>query len=104
MPNLANYITKHQKSLCTIAGIMLLLGILPLPYSYYILLRWSITFVALYVAFLKFIGNYETAGFIMLAIALLFNPFSVFTMSKSNWMLIDLVVAIIFFAFSTTND
>jgi len=95
---------KYQKTLCITAGIALLLAIYSFPYGYYIFLRWAIMLISIYVAILKFQGNYKTAGLILLSVAILFNPFVPITMAKSSWAIFDFITAMLFFVFSYTDE
>ena len=89
---------EGQKILNLIAGVVLLLAIPPLwPYAYYQLLRWFVLIVAGYTAFLAFKTDHIGKGWLMVAIAVLFNPIAPIYLSKGTWSFADLVVAIIFF-------
>ena len=81
-----------------ICGVLLLLGIpTGWPYGYYIILRWVVCIASIYIAY----GFYKSVlkGWVWVfgAIAVLFNPIIPFYLSKSFWVLIDFVAAILFF-------
>ena len=82
------------KSLKTILGILLLLCVFPMPYSYYEFVR----FVALVAfAILAYEANAEGNRknmFIYLALALMFQPFFKLAFGRMLWNIIDVVVAI----------
>ena len=79
------------------AGIMLLLAILPIwPYSYFQILRWVVTGVAIYNANRSNESNETYWLFIMGVIAILFNPIFPFYFQKETWQILDLIGAILF--------
>ncbi len=85
-----------------IAGILLLLAIPPVwPYGYYIFLRWVIFAISFLIAYRlsKIDLNYWVLAFGV--IAFLFNPIFPIYLSKSIWVVIDLVSAFIFFKVGT---
>ncbi len=88
----------------TIAGILLILGILNgWPYNYYIILRWIVCGVATInaVAFSKL----QLTGWVLVfgALAFLFNPIIPVYLDKSSWVGIDLISAILFFVAAYSN-
>lgn len=80
-----------------VASGMLLLCFFRWPYAYYTLLRIVVTFVAVQYAFFFLYDTPKGPGllfFIMVAIAVLFNPvIPVHFRGKSAWLVIDVVVA-----------
>lgn len=92
------------KTLCIIAGVLLILAIpTGWPYDFYILLRWFIFSVSAYVAWGFYKSNLTAWTLIFGGISLLFNPIVPFYLAKSSWVAIDLIAAILFFlaAFAT---
>ena len=89
----------NLKWVAVISGVLLLLA-MPTgwPYGYYVLLRWIITGSALILAY----GFYESKiihwALVFGGIAFLFNPIFPIYLDKQTWVIIDLIVAIIFFA------
>ena len=83
---------------------MLVLAIFPLPYGYYMLLRLVVTAAAVYVAYKNFSRDIASWGIVFVIIALLFNPFYVIHFDKALWMIIDLIVAGLFFINSRARD
>ena len=84
-----------------IAGVMLLLAILPVwPYGYYLLLRLVVCAVGVYAAW--YANKHRRPGWIwtMVLIAILFNPVLPVHLSKGVWVVLDLVIAVVFFVFS----
>lgn len=82
-----------------IAIIMLLIGIPKgLSYDYYIVLRWVVTVVAGILAYKGFDLEQQGWGWIMVLIALLFNPIFPIHLAKETWVVIDFIVAGILFS------
>lgn len=77
---------------------MLLISAGPLPYAYYSLLRVVVTAASVFAAYSSFRNNARTLTWIFSFVALLFNPVLRVTLPKEFWMVIDLAVAILFFA------
>ncbi len=87
-----------EKYLIIITGIMLLIAISNnLPSWYYGLLRMIVTGIAIYNITLAFKFNRKIWLLVMVYVAILFNPISVFYLSKETWVLYDLITAIILF-------
>ena len=92
---------KNEKLALWIGVIMLLLGT-PTglwPYSYYILLRWVITAVAIFVAYSiwqKETKKLKVWAYILVVVAIVFNPIAPLYMTKEGWVPIDVLVAILF--------
>ena len=86
-----NYI--HYK---IISAILLLLGILSLPYGYYQLLRILITISAGMCTFESFNKNNQPMMYLFLLITILFNPLLPIHLNKSIWIIIDLITALFF--------
>lgn len=82
-----------------LAGLMLLLAI-PTgiwPYSYYQILRWVVTIVALYSAYSAYKIQNTKWLYIMGAIAILFNPIAPIYLKKETWQVLDFITAGVFF-------
>ena len=78
---------------CTI--ILLFVAILPLPYSFYIFLRWFILLYALEHIRLSISHHHFLLIPLFIIIALIFNPFHFIYLSKSIWCMIDLFSALL---------
>ena len=86
------------KWLCLASGILLLLGIpTGWPYSYYILLRWIISIVSIYIAYDFYNSKLQAWVLIFGALAILFNPLAPIYLSKQTWIVFDFIGACIFF-------
>ena len=86
----------NTKWLGVVSGVMLLLAIPTWPYAYYIFLRWFIAASSIIVAYGFYKSELKGLTLVFGAIALLFNPIIPFYMSKSTWIPIDFVSAILF--------
>jgi len=94
--SLSGEIMKNNLLLVPVGA--LLLAILPLPYGFYILLRWFIAGFALYLAY-RYSGNAtKMTGWALtyLLIAVLWNPIMPVELGKESWFIPDLVAAAIF--------
>lgn len=87
-----------MKVLSIICGLALLAGIPSgWPYDYYVLLRWLVAASGLYLAYGFYKSNLIAWTFVFGAVSFLFNPLIPIYLSKSNWIPIDFISAILFF-------
>ncbi|MFT6605843.1 MAG: hypothetical protein ACJA2X_001019 [Halocynthiibacter sp.] len=80
-------------------AIMLLVAVLPLPYVYYIALRWIVAGAAGFIAWKEFALNNNAANsyvWIFAAIALVFNPIFPVHLFRLAWIAIGLFSAAAF--------
>lgn len=91
-------IIKYKNITSIIAILMLLLAIPEglWPYGYYVFLRWIITGVAIFILWIA--HNLERRGWfwLMMLIAILFNPIVPIHLDKEIWVAIDFIVATLF--------
>lgn len=66
------------------------------PYGYFIILRWVVTGVALYLAYSAYEGGKMGWTWTMGIIAVLFNPIAPIYLTKDVWIAIDIIAALIF--------
>ena len=66
------------------------------PYGYYILLRWITCITSILVSFQAFEKNIDWAKVVFIVIAILFNPLAPIYLSRSIWIPLDIVTAILF--------
>lgn len=89
--------TIKYKNIASVASIvMLLLAIPDLPYGYYTLLRWVVTASAIFLVYVASRLENKFWLFLMVIIALLFNPIVPIHLDKETWIIIDFVVAVLF--------
>jgi len=80
-----------------ILSIFMLFGaIVEWPYGYYTFLRWIICIASILVIFQAFEKNIDWAKIIFIVIAILFNPLAPIYLSRSTWIPLDIITAIIF--------
>lgn len=81
-----------------VAGVMLLLAIPAIwPYGYFQILRWVVAIVAIYNAYIAYELKQNGWIFIMVAIAILFNPIAPIFLQKQTWVILDLITSILMF-------
>lgn len=76
-----------------VSGI-LFLGIMPLPYDYYTILRIVVCVFFIWSAFIAFEKKIEIFPWIFCTLAILFNPLMKIHLSKPIWMVMDASTAI----------
>ena len=80
-----------------ILSIFMLFGaIAEWPYGYYILLRWLTCITSILVILQAFERNIDWAKVVFIVIAILFNPLAPIYLSRSTWIPLDIVTAILF--------
>lgn len=77
------------KAALYIAATMLLLGLAPLPYGYYQLLRLVATIAFGWAAYVSHHRRNEALSWVCGIVALLFNPIMPVHLSRELWMVID---------------
>jgi hypothetical protein len=75
---------------------MLLLALVPWPYSYYQLLRFVTCGAAVYVAFMAYNWQKMWAVWLFGFIAVLFNPLIPIHLSREIWQPIDVVCGVLY--------
>lgn len=87
------------KWILILAGVLLLLAIPNnfWPSSYYVLLRWVIFIVSIVGAYGYYKSNVIAWVLVLGSIAFIFNPIVPVYLSKTSWVTIDFISAIIFF-------
>ncbi|MEX0998373.1 MAG: DUF6804 family protein [Thermodesulfobacteriota bacterium] len=77
-------------------AVALLLGSLgDHPYGYYQLLRWVVSIVAFYSAYIAFQNGSSAWIWILIAIGVLFNPIRPFYLDRGTWLILDIVSAVV---------
>ena len=66
------------------------------PYGYYTLLRWITCIASILVVFQAFEKNIDWAKVLFIVIAILFNPLAPIYLSRSIWIPLDIITAILF--------
>lgn len=89
---------KYKNILATVSGIASLMAIIPLwPYDYYLLLRVLVFGTAIFIAYV--LRNLEDKKwfYMMIVIAILFNPLAPVHLTRLIWLPINIITSIIFF-------
>ncbi|MBA7582492.1 hypothetical protein ES708_24422 [subsurface metagenome] len=80
-----------------ILSILMLFGaVAEWPYGYYTILRWITCITSILVVIQAFEKNIDWAKVVFIVIAILFNPLAPIYLSRSTWIPLDIVTAIIF--------
>lgn len=77
------------KPLIYIAAALLFLGALPLPYDYYMLLRFVACGAFAWAAFITYENNEEVLPWVFGILAVLFNPIFKIHLPKELWAVVD---------------
>lgn len=80
-------------------AVLLLLCLADMPYGFYTLVRFAATAAFAYLAYDCFKGKEDGKGFFFAALALLFQPFFKFSLGRTMWNVVDVLVAIALFYF-----
>lgn len=83
------------KPIIYITVILLIIATLPLLYGYYTLLRIIVTAVFTWAAYITYERHHKILPWLLMAIAILFNPLIKIYLSKSIWIIVDISVAVI---------
>ena len=75
---------------------MLFGAIAECPYGYYTILRWITCITSILVVLQAFEKNIDWAKVVFIIIAILFNPFAPIHLSRSTWIPLDIITAILF--------
>lgn len=87
------------KRICLLSSLLLLLAIPSFwPYGYYVFLRWVIFITSLVLVVKFYESDLQTWSLIFGAVSFLFNPIFPIHMVKSSWVVVDFIVAILFFS------
>ena len=77
------------KAVLYIAAGMLFVGVLPLPYGYYMLLRFVVCGVFAWAAFITYENKEEVLPWVFGVLAIVFNPIIKIHFPKELWAIID---------------
>lgn len=72
-------------------SVMLFLGVFPLPYDYYVVLRIVTFLIFSYASIISYRRKNRTLFFIFIFFVILFNPIILFHFSKLSWSFIDIL-------------
>ena len=84
---------------------MLGLALLPLPYSYYILLRLGMCGVFAYLAYTASQSNEQGLAWVLGITAVIYNPFAPLHLGREVWTVINLAtIGLLFYVRSHSHD
>jgi hypothetical protein len=72
-----------------IVSAMLFIGVAPLPYGYYMLLRFVACGIFVWAAYISFERNENVLSWIFILLAIVFNPIIKIHFPKEMWAVID---------------
>jgi Family of unknown function (DUF6804) len=85
----------------SIVAALLLIGIAPIhAYGYYVFLRWATCAAAVFFCIMAWNLERKWLLLIGIPIAILFNPLVPIYLNKETWSVLDLITAVVIFAFS----
>lgn len=86
----------NTKIISIVSALLLLIGILPFPNPYYVVLRILIFLSALLLVKRFYANKVNSLVLLFLIISMLFNPIFFVSLIKGTWVLIDIFAALIF--------
>lgn len=84
-----------MKQVYLVLAALLLICLAPMPYWYYMLVRFGAMTVFAYFAYNHFTQKEEGLGFMFLSLSLLFQPFLKIALGRTLWNVVDVIVAIV---------
>lgn len=84
-----------MKQVYLVLAALLLICLAPMPYWYYMLVRFEAMAVFAYFAYSHFTQKEEGLGFMFLSLSLLFQPFLKIALGRTIWNVVDVIVAIV---------
>lgn len=79
-----------------IGAFFLLVGFLGAPYEFYVVLRWAVTSMAIWMLTIASGQKRSLWTFVFICMALLFNPIMPINMTRDFWVIPDIAGAVIF--------
>jgi hypothetical protein len=80
-----------------VAGALLAVAILDLPYSYYNFLRMAVCGSSIFMIWYFYKAGLAGLAWVFVIPAILFNPFMPIFLDKSTWVSIDIIISGLFF-------
>jgi hypothetical protein len=99
-----------RRLICLLLGVALLIGIMPLPYNYYIFIRFFTFIVCMINLYAFFIDNENGRAthllliLFMISALVLWNPFMPFHLTKVIWSTLDGVYGLSFVLYGMFID
>lgn len=86
-----------------IGAIVLLFSMLPLPYVFYPIVRLTMTIISGFLGYNYYIRKKKELAIFFLIIAVLFQPFVMFSLGRNLWLIIDVSLAIFLLLLAVRN-
>lgn len=83
-----------MKTVLSILSLALLLCLAPMPYGYYVLIRFVTMVIAAVLAYQLWQKEQKGLSVAFGAVALLFQPFVKMALGRSMWNVVDVIVAV----------
>ena len=93
-----------MNNITIIIAALLLLCLAPMPYGYYMLVRWAAMVVFAVTAFNYYAENKKELAVTFGALALLFQPFIKIALGRTIWNIVDVAVAILLLVLIFTEN
>lgn len=93
-----------MNNITIIIAALLLLCLAPMPYGYYMLIRWAAMVVFAVTAFNYYAENKKELAVTFGALALLFQPFIKIALGRTIWNIVDVAVAILLLVLTFTEN
>ncbi len=87
---------QYFPALAALTAVACIVGAFPLPYSYYMLLRCIVTATALVLLAMRREELPEVGVWLLVVIALLFNPIVKVHLARSVWEVLDPATGLVF--------
>lgn len=83
-----------MKPLYVILAVLLLLCLAPMPYGYYMLVRFVMMVAFGWMAYQYYLQKKDVVVWVFISLALLFQPFFKIALGRVIWNVVDVLVAI----------
>lgn len=78
-----------------ILALMLFVCLLPMPYGYYVLVRFVAMTAFAWVSYDFYLRDNKPLAFIFASLALLFQPFAKIALGRTMWNVVDVVIGLL---------
>lgn len=86
---------RNMKWIMIILAIALILCLAPMPYGYFILVRYAAAIIFTVMAYDYYQQNKRTVTCLWIALAILFQPIFKIALGRIVWNVVDVVVAVL---------
>lgn len=85
----------NMKQCIIILAMALVLCLAPMPYGYFVLVRYVATILFLVMAYNYYMDGNKLVAYFWIALAILFQPIFKIALGRTMWNIIDIVVSIL---------